>query len=277
MGDGTTIDKTTITQVTGLTNIIAIEAGGYHSMALCSDGSYYVWGSNAYGQLGDGTTANKTSPLQLTSISDVEQMSAGGHHTLIRKYNGRVYAFGLNNVGQLGDGTYDNRTTPVLLNEPISAKDISAGFNHSLIAAGGTIYASGSNEYMQLGIERLLGSNVPIVSCIQFYEVKPETEFSIIVFVDDMVSFTGKTFTVTYDPNILILLDACGFTWDKEIASSTQILQGTDVRILSISEGTIVFEVVKTVPANTTWSGSVNIIHFRKLHTGDPNLSLVMN
>jgi alpha-tubulin suppressor-like RCC1 family protein len=39
-------------------------AGGYHSMALKSDGSVWGWGANHRGQLGDGTTTPRHLPVQ---------------------------------------------------------------------------------------------------------------------------------------------------------------------------------------------------------------------
>ena len=41
--------------------VVAIAAGAYHSLALCSDGTVAAWGYNGYGQLGDNTTTNRSS------------------------------------------------------------------------------------------------------------------------------------------------------------------------------------------------------------------------
>jgi len=59
LGDGTTTQRLTpvlVNPPTGLT-ATAIAAGGFHSLAIGSDGNAYAWGSNLYGQLGNGTTA----------------------------------------------------------------------------------------------------------------------------------------------------------------------------------------------------------------------------
>jgi alpha-tubulin suppressor-like RCC1 family protein len=44
--------------------VISIAAGNGHSLALKSDGTVWVWGYNAFGQLGDGTTEKKTRPVR---------------------------------------------------------------------------------------------------------------------------------------------------------------------------------------------------------------------
>src|SRR5439155_12725194 len=46
-------------QVPGLRGVVAVTAGGYHSLALLDDGSLWSWGDNDVRQLGDGTTTNR--------------------------------------------------------------------------------------------------------------------------------------------------------------------------------------------------------------------------
>ena len=54
LGDGTTTNKTTPVQVSGLSGVIAIAAEGNCTAALKSDGTVWAWGDNAYGQLVTG-------------------------------------------------------------------------------------------------------------------------------------------------------------------------------------------------------------------------------
>ena len=62
-GDGTTTTRYAPTQVTGLSNVVALSAGDKHSLALKSDGTVWAWGYNSSGQLGDGTTATRYTPV----------------------------------------------------------------------------------------------------------------------------------------------------------------------------------------------------------------------
>ncbi|MGA2248755.1 MAG: immunoglobulin domain-containing protein, partial [Verrucomicrobiota bacterium] len=56
---------------TGLTNVVAIAAGYYYSMALENNGTVVVWGDNSYGQ---GAVP--------TGLNNVVSIAAGGYHAL---------------------------------------------------------------------------------------------------------------------------------------------------------------------------------------------------
>ncbi len=44
---------------------LAIDAGGFHAVALKTDGTLWAWGNNDHGQLGDGTTTERYSPVKI--------------------------------------------------------------------------------------------------------------------------------------------------------------------------------------------------------------------
>ena len=56
---GTTV---TVVEPAGVT-FTSISAGGYHSIAIGSDGNTYAWGHNYSGQLGDGTDITRSIPV----------------------------------------------------------------------------------------------------------------------------------------------------------------------------------------------------------------------
>ena len=50
LGLGDTTNRNTPTKVQGLTNVMQLTAGGYHSLALHGDGTVSSFGSNHFGQ-----------------------------------------------------------------------------------------------------------------------------------------------------------------------------------------------------------------------------------
>ena len=52
----------------GLSNVVAISAGYYHTLALKNDGSVWTWGLNGHGQLGTNTTTDSHRPIQVVGV-----------------------------------------------------------------------------------------------------------------------------------------------------------------------------------------------------------------
>ena len=121
LGDGTTTQRSTPVQVSGLSGVvqIALSVDGSHTVALRNDGTVWTWGFNSNGQLGDGTATSRSLPVQVrkvdgTVLDGVVSVAAGSGHTVALGGDGRVWAWGLDNAGQLGNAQ-SNSTTPVLV------------------------------------------------------------------------------------------------------------------------------------------------------------------
>lgn len=119
LGDGTDIDSypegtTYSLQVSDLTDVSAIAAGYYHSLALKSDGTVWRWGYSRY----DASTETDyyfPTPVQVDELSQVAAIGAGDWHSLAMRNDGTVLGWGFNYAGQLGDGTFEEfRSTPLL-------------------------------------------------------------------------------------------------------------------------------------------------------------------
>ena len=149
-----------------LSDIIAIAAGGYHTLALESNGQIWAWGDHKRGQLGiNDETDHFTTPVLISNLYEITHICAGKSHSLARKSNGTVFAWGENSDNQLGyKTTLDYSRIPREVNSSeatnlLNVVDIAAGDKHSLaLINDGTIQAWGNNEKGQLGI----GANHPI-------------------------------------------------------------------------------------------------------------------
>ncbi len=135
-------------------------------LALKSDNSIYVWGTNQFGQLGTGTTSTAyINPTNINpGISDkiTSMVATEGTYFIITE-NGDVYASGDNRYGQFGDGTTESSTTFKKL--PIdNVKKMTATEPNTLYALknDGTIYTWGGTIYDGLGKKTNISTPTPI-------------------------------------------------------------------------------------------------------------------
>ncbi len=83
------------------------------SLVELSNGEYWAWGDDQYGELGDGQTTTKTTPVQFTPPVAYTILAASGGTGYGVTAVGAVYAWGLGTSCQLGNGTKSNSRTPI--------------------------------------------------------------------------------------------------------------------------------------------------------------------
>jgi hypothetical protein len=170
------------TTPSGLTDVIAIDAGDLHNLALRSDGTVVAWGENFSGQL--------DVPADL---SDVVAIAAGAAHSLALKSDGTVVAWGENaqhqtevpsdltdvvaigagmfhNLARKSDGTFvgwgnngfDQITFPAGLADVVA---FDVGQNHNLaIKPDGTVIAWGYNVFGETDVPAGLADVVAVAA-----------------------------------------------------------------------------------------------------------------
>jgi len=116
----------------GLSGVIAIAAGGYHTLALKNDGTVTAWGHNSSGQT-----------LIPAGLNGVAAVAAGGGHSLALKSDGTVVAWGLNDFGQT--------TVPPGLGG-VTAIAGSGGYFTLALKSDGTVVAWGDNRQGQTNV-----------------------------------------------------------------------------------------------------------------------------
>src|SRR5262249_36165860 len=110
LGDGTNTDSNVPVTVSGLTNVVGVAAGRYHSLAVKEDGTGWAWGDNSSGQL--GTSTNSNLPGAVSGLTNMVAVAGGAFHSLALKADRTVWAWGQNGSGQLGNGTNTNSYLP---------------------------------------------------------------------------------------------------------------------------------------------------------------------
>lgn len=178
----------------GLSNVIALAGGMYHTLALKRDGSLVAWGRNDHGQndipeSATGVVAIASSRFHDLAVargrviawgsndsgqtdvppglSNVVAVATGFSHSLALKADGRVVAW--------GDNFYGQSTVPDNLT---GVRAIAAGTAHSLaLKSDGTLVAWGDNYYGQTDIPAGLRDVVSIAcGVLHSYAVTREGE-----------------------------------------------------------------------------------------------------
>ncbi|MDZ4289316.1 MAG: cadherin-like beta sandwich domain-containing protein, partial [Prosthecobacter sp.] len=152
---------------------IAVSAGYYHTLALCSDGTMVAWGSNRNGQLGNNSLTDSPVPVAVNTSGvlagkTVVLVAAGVDHSLALCSDGTLAAWGMNSSGQLGNNSTDPSLVPVAVDrsDVLAGKTVvalAAGAEHSLaLGSDGTAAAWGGNNSGQLGNNSSSDSSVPV-------------------------------------------------------------------------------------------------------------------
>ena len=145
---------------------VSISAGGYHSVALDSEGAMWSWGRGEWGRLGFGDSADQLAPARLDEWLDlgVKSLVAGESHSACIDRDGRIFTWGRNEHWQLGyevagllnsGQSFDAQAEPAevpmeSIPTPIVARHLACGETGTVIALeDGRVLTWGMRRYFE--------------------------------------------------------------------------------------------------------------------------------
>lgn len=96
-------------------------------------------------------------------------------------------------------------------------------------------------------------------------------EFNLVFSASGIQELGQYTFTISYDPDELEITDLCGAT--PKIDTAAGNITGTDIQIVQVSPGTVVFKKTGSAQSCQVWSGTVNSIRFRSKLDGQASVT----
>lgn len=153
LGVGTDVSTPWAQFVPGPSQVVAVSAGVYHSMALDSSGGVWTWGNNIDGRLGDGLSGNiRPYAYRLPGLPRMVSIAAGARHSVAVAADGSVWAWGSNEFRQLGQEGVEFLAVPTKVAGLSGITRIRTHYNHNIaLDANGNAWAWGAGSTGQLG------------------------------------------------------------------------------------------------------------------------------
>ena len=136
--------------------VVAIAAGGVHSMALTDEGAVLSFGHGKHGQLGHGDEEDLLVPKVIEALRGVRVVAivAGLDHSMVLTDEGIVLSFGLGEFGQLGHGDRNHQLAPKVIEALRDRRVVSlaTGSVYSMVLTdAGAVLSFGDGWHGQLG------------------------------------------------------------------------------------------------------------------------------
>ena len=168
LGNAVTTNRSTpVTTFAGGTNWKQVNAGGFHTAAIKTDGTLWIWGNNTSGSLGNASTTNVSTPVTtFAGGNNWKQVSAGNLHTAAIKTDGTLWTWGSGDSGRLGNAVTTNVSTPVTtFAGGTNWKQVSCGNNHmAAIKTDGTLWTWGLGNNGRLGTNATTNVSTPVTT-----------------------------------------------------------------------------------------------------------------
>ena len=157
------------TQVGALTNWSEVVGGYTHTLAVKTDGTLWVWGTNGNPSNTGALGLNESSPYQITdspvqngSATNWSKVSAGVRNSSAIKTDGTLWTWGFPGYS-LGHNTTSARSSPTQVGTGTTWSKISMSIDRALaVKTNGTLWAWGYNSQGQLGTNDRITYSSPV-------------------------------------------------------------------------------------------------------------------
>jgi alpha-tubulin suppressor-like RCC1 family protein len=165
LGDNTQgVTRSSPIQIGSLTTWSKIACGKYHSMAIKTDGTMWLWGTNYQGSIGnnDSELLYRSSPVQIGTFT-WSLIANGSYQSMAIRTDGTLWLWGMGSYGRLGNNTTINRSSPVQVGALTTWSKIAAGTNHCMaIKTDGTMWMWGNGDSGRMGDSTTVNKSSPI-------------------------------------------------------------------------------------------------------------------
>lgn len=148
LGDGTKEMRTSPVKI--MENVVSVQSGYGHTVALRADGSVWTWGENNRGQLGNGSYNSSEIPVKV--MDGAVSIAAGFDSSAAIKENGELWVWGT--MPGVGWSNCD----PLARMENVASVAFGNGFLLA-VKRDGSLWGQGVNHYGQLGVGHYRDTN----------------------------------------------------------------------------------------------------------------------
>ena len=234
------------------TDVRAIAAGGFHSLALKRDGTVWAWGFGGEGRLGNNSLLSTATQMQVLDVNGVDKLegiaaiAAGGFFSLALKRDGSLLAWGQGFAGQLGNNATARSAIPVQV--LVSGGDgvfsnvraIACGLWFALALAGdGSLWSWGCGGQGQLGSNDNVNRSAP----------QPVLDATGVVSFVDVTAIAARNFhslAVKSDGTVW----AWGLGFNGQLGNNSTASHSLPVQALDVSGANALGD------ARSVWAGS---------------------
>jgi alpha-tubulin suppressor-like RCC1 family protein len=139
-------------RIPDLSDVVAIDTGFDHSLALLKDGTVRAWGDNHYGQLGDGTTMNRDRPVVVQGIRNAIAIATSSMASAAALADGTVVTWGTLTRYAQSNPVEKKALVPSVVAGVVGVRRMVGGLAFFMgLTDAGTVMTWGDNTYSELG------------------------------------------------------------------------------------------------------------------------------